>query len=154
MWVKLSGGFALGLLALVLVSCGGGAANCPLPLPGTQQGTLEVHHNHAFGRMYEVFEVKYFLDDCLLFQTNDTSLLRRPELSSPVRAVAAGRHRFRFVFKLRADFESSMGGWEWYARGGGELEIPEGGARRLVVWLREEGDGDPRRRLKVNANVE
>jgi hypothetical protein len=152
-WAWLAG-VVSGAFGVVLSSCGGEAAHCPLPVPGTPQGTLQIQENHAFGRMYEVFEAKYFLDDCVFFQTSDTSLLRKPELSSPVRAVPAGKRKFRYAFKLRGDFESNMTGWEWYARGSGDIDVPPGGARRLIVWLREEGDGDPRQRLKITPNFE
>jgi hypothetical protein len=101
-------------------------------------------------RSYEVFEATYFLDDCLFYQTGDTALLRKPEFTLPTRAVPAGEHELRMSFKLTADFESNMKSWWWYKGMQAPFDVAEGAEQRLVVRLREEGEGDPRERLKLS----
>ncbi len=147
-------------LALLLVAsgsvtaCAGGAAPCPVLDPGAPQGSLAIHEAHEFGRLYEVFEATYFIDDCVLSQTNDTAVLRRADVEYPPRALAAGNHSLRFAFKLRADFDSNMQGWEWYYRGQVAFLVPESGAVRANVRMFEEGEGNPRKRLKVALSFE
>jgi hypothetical protein len=43
-----------------------------------------------------------------------------------------------------------MKGWWWYTRLDAPLDVDEGAEQRLVVRLREEGEGDPRQRLKLS----
>ena len=138
------------LLVSCLAACAPERTYCPLPRPQTPQGSLAVREVHDFGRSYEVQEATYFLDDCLFFQSGDTALLRKAEFTLPTRAVPAGKHELRLSFKLRADFESNMQGW-WWGRGlQAPVDIEEGAEQRLVVRLREEGQGDPRERLKLS----
>jgi hypothetical protein len=149
MWAR---GRRLSTLLVVpyLAACAPEHTYCPLPTPQTPHGSLAIREVHDFGRSYEVYDATYFLDDCLFYQTGDTALLRKPEITLPTRAVPAGKHELRLSFKLRSDFQSNMKGWEWYTRLQAPLDVDEDTEQRLVVRLREEGEGDPRERLKLS----
>ncbi len=127
---------------------GGGGNLCPIP--DTESAELTLEQANDFGRNYEIFELMYKLDDCNLYQSRDTAVLRKPTVDLGKHVVPAGPHKLQVLVRFRSDFGADMHGYEWWWRGGNELELPAD--ERLLGQVRffEQEDADPRDRMRMD----
>ena len=138
-------------VAALCSSCGGASkgAMCPLPSPGTPEATLTVRETHEFGADYDVLSVTYYVDDCILLQSEDTALLRKPAVDFEPRKVPAGSRRFRYAIKYKSGFSADMHDYWWGLSGEAPLEVPEGTTVTLTLRMFEHKEADPRDRVRI-----
>ncbi len=145
-------GWKLLLGGLLCAGCaeGGGGAMCPVPPPESEASELTLEQANDFGRNYEIFELMYKLDDCTLYHSRDTAVLRKPTLDLGKHVVPAGPHKLSILVRFRSDFGADMHDYEWWWRGGNQLELPSN--ERLLGQVRffEQEDADPRARMRMD----
>jgi len=145
-WVMLVAGACMG--------CAGGSNMCPLPPPGSETGSLTIEHVHEFGRNYEIFDVSYKIDDCVLLRATDTSELRKDRVELGTYPVLAGFHQIQLTTQFRSDFIGQGTGYVWAGRIGSEIEVPANGHLKLIARYYEEPAADPRYRMHTAISVE
>ena len=122
---------------------------CPVPPYGTPQAKLMIRESHEFGADYDVLSVTYYLDDCIIEQSNDTALLHKATVDFSPRAVAPGSRQFRYAIKFRSGFSADMHDYEWGASGGAPLDVPEDGTVIVTVRMFEQKEANPRDRMRI-----
>ncbi|HEV8247204.1 MAG TPA: hypothetical protein VGP93_15610 [Polyangiaceae bacterium] len=121
---------------------------CPVPPPGTSSSELEITELHDFGRDFEVFDLTYKLDDCALFRSRDTVVLRKEKVDVGKHVVPAGEHQLKVLVQFRSDFGADMHHYEWWSTYGGAVTLPPDGRLAAQARFYEEEAADPRQRMR------
>lgn len=151
--------------ALVLCVAGSGLATsvgcvqaestqvCSVP-PSSNAAQLGFRELHSFGKNYEVFQLMVKLDDCVLFQSEDTSVLDQPEFSLPPKPVAAGPHKLQVVTKFKSGFSADMHDYEWFEVRTMRIALEANAKGTVVVRRTEVMHRDPRKRMQSDIALE
>jgi hypothetical protein len=122
--------------------------------PGNDAAQLGFRELHSFGKNYEVFQLMVKLDDCVLFQSEDTSVLDQPEFNLPPKPLAAGVHQLQIVTKFKSGFSADMHDYEWFEVRSMRIELSANATRTLVVRRTEVMNRDPRKRMQSDIVLE
>jgi hypothetical protein len=122
--------------------------------PSSDAAQLGFRELHSFGKNYEVFQITVKLDDCMLFQSEDTSVLDQPEFKLPPKPLAAGAHTLQIFTKFKSGFSADMHDYEWIDVRTMRIELSANATRTLVIRRSEVMNRDPRKRMQSDVSLE
>ena len=122
--------------------------------PSSDAAQLGFRELHSFGKNYEVFQITVKLDDCLLFQSEDTSVLDQPEFNLPPKPLAAGARTLQIFTKFKSGFSADMHDYEWIDVRTMRIELSADATRTLVIRRSEVMNRDPRKRMQSDVSLE
>jgi hypothetical protein len=122
--------------------------------PSSDAAQLGFRELHSFGKNYEVFQITVKLDDCMLFQSEDTSVLDQPEFDLPPKPLAAGAHTLQIFTKFKSGFSADMHDYEWIDVRSMRIVLSANATRTLVIRRSEVMNRDPRQRMQSDISLE
>jgi len=121
--------------------------------PSSDAAQLGFRELHSFGKNYEVFQITVKLDDCMLFQSEDTSVLDQPEFDLPPKPLAAGAHTLQIFTKFKSGFSADMHDYEWIDVRSMRIVLSANATRTLVIRRSEVMNRDPRQRMQSDISL-